>query len=100
MLFFTYFGAFYGTIEVTQGQRSSEEVVTIQAVVYIGDRLKDLRIRRALTQEELAAKAVIGKNTVNRLERDLTEPHMSTLRKLAQALGVEPHELLEGEDDE
>ena len=71
----------------------------MQAVVYIGERLKDLRVRRALTQEELADKASIGKNTVNRVERNLTEPHMSTLRKLAQALGVEPHELLEGEDD-
>ena len=68
-------------------------------MVYIGERLKDLRIRRALTQEELADKASIGKNTVNRVERNLTEPHMSTLRKLAQALGVEPHELLEGEGD-
>jgi transcriptional regulator with XRE-family HTH domain len=83
----------------TQRQRASEEVVTMQAVVYIGERLKDLRIRRALTQEELANKASMGKNTVNRVERNLTEPHMSTLRKLAQALGVEPHELLEGEDD-
>ena len=71
----------------------------MQAVVYIGERLKDLRIRRALTQEELANKASMGKNTVNRVERNLTEPHMSTLRKLAQALGVEPHELLEGEND-
>ena len=71
----------------------------MQAVVYIGERLKDLRIRRALTQEELADKASIGKNTVNRVERNLTEPHMSTLRKLAQTLGVEPHELLEGEND-
>jgi transcriptional regulator with XRE-family HTH domain len=71
----------------------------MQAVVYIGKRLKDLRIRVALTQEELAAKAGIGKNTVNRVERNLTEPHMSTLRKLAQALGVEPHELVRGEND-
>jgi DNA-binding XRE family transcriptional regulator len=99
LLFFTVFSAFYARIKVTQEQSSSEEMVTIQAVVYIGDRLKDLRIRRALTQEELAAKADIGKNTVNRIERNLTEPHMSTLRKLAQALGVEPYKLLEGEDD-
>jgi transcriptional regulator with XRE-family HTH domain len=84
---------------VTQRQRASEEMVTMQAVVYIGKRLKDLRIRVALTQEELAAKAGIGKNTVNRVERNITEPHMSTLRKLAEALGVEPHELVRGEDD-
>ena len=69
---------------------------TMAAVVYIGERLKDLRIRRALTQEELAAKAGIGKNTVNRIERNLTEPRPSTLWKLAEALGVEPAELVEG----
>jgi transcriptional regulator with XRE-family HTH domain len=63
-------------------------------VAKIGERLKNLRIRRALTQEELAAAAGIGKNTVNRLERDLTEPRPPTLRKLAQALGVDPAELV------
>jgi transcriptional regulator with XRE-family HTH domain len=68
----------------------------MQAVVYVGERLKGLRVRHALTQEELAAKAGIGKNTVNRIERNLTEPHMSTLRKLAEALGVEPYKLVNG----
>jgi transcriptional regulator with XRE-family HTH domain len=63
-------------------------------MVKIGDRLKDLRVRRALTQEELAEKADVGTNTVARLERNETEPHMSTLRKLAQALGVDPSELI------
>jgi len=63
-------------------------------VVKIGDRLKDLRVRRALTQEELAEKADVGTNTVARLERNETEPHMSTLRKLARALEVDPTELV------
>jgi len=70
-------------------------MTTLEAVVKIGERLKDLRIRRALTQEELAAAAGIGKNTVNRLERDLTEPRPPTLRKLARALGADPAELVE-----
>jgi len=68
-------------------------------VVYIGDRLKDLRIERALTQQELADKAGIGKNTVNRIELNLSEPHMSTIRKLAEALGVEPRRLVKGAND-
>jgi transcriptional regulator with XRE-family HTH domain len=71
----------------------------MQAVVYIGDRLKDLRIEQALTQRELAEKAGIGVNTVNRIELNETEPHMSTLRKLARALSVEPRRLVKGEDD-
>ena len=66
------------------------------AVVYIGQKLKDLRIERALTQEELAELAGIGKNTVNRIERHLTEPRPSTLRKLAGALDVPPSELVRG----
>ncbi|MGI8866246.1 MAG: helix-turn-helix domain-containing protein [Rubrobacteraceae bacterium] len=68
----------------------------MQAVVYIGDKLKDLRTQRALTQQELADKAGIGKNTVNRIERNDTEPHMSTLRKIAKALDVAPATLVKG----
>jgi transcriptional regulator with XRE-family HTH domain len=63
-------------------------------VVKIGDRLRDLRVRRALTQEELADRANVGSNTVARLERNESEPHMSTLRKLARALDVDPAELI------
>jgi len=65
----------------------------MQAVVYIGDRLKALRIEQALTQEELADRAGVSTNTVARLERNETEPHMPTARKLAAALGVEPRRL-------
>ena len=69
----------------------------MQAVVYIGDRLKALRIEQALTQEELVNKAEVAPNTVARLERNETEPHMSTARKLAQALGVHPRQLTKTE---
>ena len=68
----------------------------MQAVVYIGARLKAQRIEQALTQGELAAKAGVSSNTVARLERNETEPHMPTVRKLAAALGVHPRELTKG----
>ena len=68
----------------------------MQAVVYVGDRLKALRIEQALTQEDLANKAGVAPNTVARLERNETEPHMSTVRKLANALDVTPAELVKG----
>ena len=68
----------------------------MKAVVHVGDRLKELRIRRAMTQNELAEAAGIGKNTVNRIERNHTEPRPPTLRKLADALRVEPAELIGG----
>ena len=71
----------------------------MQAVVYIGNRLKSLRIEQALTQAELAEKAAVALNTVARLERNETEPHMPTVRKLAATLDVHPRELTKGGDD-
>jgi transcriptional regulator with XRE-family HTH domain len=67
----------------------------METVVYVGERLRRLRERKALRQEDLAELAGVGKNTVNRIEKNRTEPHMTTIRKLADALGVEPHELIE-----
>jgi len=67
----------------------------METVVYIGERLRRLRERKALRQEDLAELAGVGKNTVNRIEKNRTEPHMTTVRKLAEALGVDPAELVE-----
>jgi transcriptional regulator with XRE-family HTH domain len=66
----------------------------MDAVVYVGENLKRLRTRAALTQAELAEKAGITTAAVARIERDEAEPRMTTVRKLAQALGVDPAELV------
>ena len=75
-------------------QRGGDRMATMQAVVFIGERLRRLREQRALRQEDLAKLAGVGKNTVNRLEKNHTEPHMTTIRKLAEALDVAPSELV------
>ena len=64
------------------------------AVVHIGDKLKEARTRELLTQQELAEKSGVGVNTIIRIERNQVEPRGSTIRKLAAALGVDPHELV------
>ena len=66
----------------------------MQAVVYIGEKLKEARIRRLLTQEELAEKASVSAATVVNIERNNQEPHFRTIRKLAKALNVDPIKLL------
>jgi transcriptional regulator with XRE-family HTH domain len=66
------------------------------AVVYVGDNLKRLRTLNALTQGELAEKAGLTTAAVARIERDEAEPRPSTLRKLSEALNVQPRELIEG----
>jgi transcriptional regulator with XRE-family HTH domain len=63
-------------------------------VVYVGEKLKQIRTRRLLTQEELAEKAGISAATVVNVERNNQEPHFRTIRKLAKALEIDPTELL------
>jgi transcriptional regulator with XRE-family HTH domain len=65
-------------------------------VAPLKEKLREERRRAALTQGELAEKAGVGINTIVRIETGgITEPRVSTLRKLAEALGVHPRELLE-----
>jgi transcriptional regulator with XRE-family HTH domain len=66
-------------------------------VLYIGDRLRDLRKRALLTQRELADKSGVGVTTIIRIERNQVEPQGSTIRKLARALSVAPEELVKTE---
>ena len=45
----------------------------------IGRKLKDLRVRKGLTQEELAGRAELTKGFISQLERNLTSPSIATL---------------------
>ena len=58
-------------------------------------RLKDVRQRKALTQQQLAERAGVNRVTIARIESGTDEPFPTTVRKVADALGVEPEELLE-----
>lgn len=57
-------------------------------------RLRAVRQRRLLTQEELAIKAGVGLSTVIRLEQG-ERGRISTVRKIAAALEVTADELIE-----
>jgi transcriptional regulator with XRE-family HTH domain len=58
-------------------------------------RIKALRERRKMTQEQLAAKAGIGRSYLARLETARQDPTLSTLEKLAKALRVKVSKLVE-----
>ena len=53
-----------------------------------------LRELHALSQRELAARAGLSVTTVNRIEIGKHRPMPKTVRKLAEALGVSPEEIL------
>ena len=58
-------------------------------------RLRELRDRASLSQEELAEKAGVSRATIADLEAGKRTAWPQTRRKIAEALGVAPHELLE-----
>lgn len=55
----------------------------------IGQKIKELRIKRGLTQEELAARTNLSVRTIQRIESGDVDPRTYTLNLLAEALGVE-----------
>jgi transcriptional regulator with XRE-family HTH domain len=64
-----------------------------------GQRLRQLRVERALTLRALAERSGVSYDTINKLELGQRPARLSTIRKLADTLGVEPRELMKGEDD-
>jgi transcriptional regulator with XRE-family HTH domain len=79
---------------VGHDQLPDRRKATMPTVVYIGDKLKEVRTRRLLTQIELAEKASVNHSTVVNIERNQVEPHFRTIRKLAKALDIDPTALL------
>lgn len=70
---------------------SGSEMDTIGTVP--GVKLADCRRLRYLTQAQLAVKAGVSPATVSSIERGLHPPRMGVMRRLADALGVEPSEV-------
>jgi len=58
-------------------------------------RIRKLRAEQGLTQEQLARKANVSLGYLARLETGHHDPKLSTLLRIARALGVSVTELLE-----
>lgn len=56
--------------------------------VNIGEKIKRLRIKNSLTQEELADRCELTKGFISQLERDLTSPSIATLVDILEGLGT------------
>lgn len=63
-------------------------------------RLRSVRERLFVTQEELAQRTGMSRATISRIESGQQRPRISTVRKLAAALGVLPETLIDWNGDE
>ncbi|WP_029136353.1 helix-turn-helix domain-containing protein [Nakamurella lactea] len=55
----------------------------------LGERLRELRLRHQLTLRELATEAELSPALLSQLENGVTDPSLSTLRKLASVFHAE-----------
>jgi transcriptional regulator with XRE-family HTH domain len=62
-----------------------------------GDKVRTSRERAFLSKRELADKAGLDRSTVWRIEDGITEVYPRTIRKIAEALSVDPASLTPSE---
>lgn len=66
----------------------------------IGEKIKDLRNRNGLTQEELANRAELTKGFISQLERGQVSPSVVTLLDLIECLGITAEEFFRETEEE
>jgi DNA-binding XRE family transcriptional regulator len=71
--------------------------MSILSDMKIGQSVKQQRVRKFMTQGQLAKAAGISPRQLVRIEKNDVEPRFSTILKLAKALSVNPSELVDKE---
>ena len=66
----------------------------MDVVQLLGRNVRHHRKLKGMTQDQLAAAADMERSYVSDLERGTRNPSVLALGRLANALGIEPHELL------
>jgi transcriptional regulator with XRE-family HTH domain len=56
-------------------------------VLQLGNRLSSLRKRKKMTLDDLSAKSGVSKSILSQIERDLSNPTVTTISRIAEALG-------------
>ena len=69
-------------------------------IMDIGNKLKELRVLKGLTQEELADRSELSKGFISQLERNQNSPSIGTLLDIIQCLGTTPAEFFTDEEPE
>ncbi len=66
----------------------------------IGEKLRLLRIRRGLTQEDMAGRCELSKGFISQVERNLASPSIATLTDMLECLGSSLSQFFSEDHDE
>lgn len=65
----------------------------IESIKKLGNRIREIRLSKKLSQEALSYKAEIEYSQISRIERGVINTSVSQVFTIAKALNVKPHEL-------
>lgn len=65
----------------------------MMATMTLGEALRAARLKRLMTAQELGARIGVDQRVISRWENDKARPRLSSLRKIADALGLSYDEL-------
>jgi len=60
-----------------------------------GKALREIRLKKKMSQGDIAGKLGVHRSYISGLERGKRNPSLLTIKKMAEALGVAPKELVE-----
>ena len=63
----------------------------------LGDNIKALRKQKGISQEELASRIHVVRQTISKWEKNLSVPDAAMIQKIAEELDITVNELLGGE---
>lgn len=64
----------------------------------LAQHIRSAREKRGWTQEQLAVRADVSRSTIQNLETGRRQPHRGSLKRIAEALGVDIADLIPGEE--
>ncbi|MEE9273680.1 MAG: cupin domain-containing protein [bacterium] len=70
---------------------------SLEEMLRVGGRIRDMRMSYGLTQEELAHRSNLTKGFISQLERDLTSPSLESLLGILRALDTDIVEFFRGQ---
>ncbi|KYD11671.1 XRE family transcriptional regulator [Heyndrickxia sporothermodurans] len=64
----------------------------------IGKKIKNLRLKKGLTQEELGERTDLSKGYISQIERDLSSPSIETFFDILEVLGCSPKDFFDEQE--
>lgn len=81
------FGVFFSFLHVMEKTYHGFETI-------VGKHLKEIRIQKELSQEELSLQAGLDRSYISMVERGKRNPTLLVIFKICEVLEIRPHELI------